>query len=118
VRGDASLSTMPGERTLDGYSSAERIAFRSQSFIARLAAVRDGVGIGVLGCFMGDQEKTLVRLPFAVSDPNVNVWLLIHVDLRHNARVRAFAEHTWSALVAQRAFFEGDRQPTRGTRRA
>jgi hypothetical protein len=78
--------------------------------------VRDGVGIGVLGCFMGDQEKTLVRLPFAVSDPNVNVWLLIHVDLRHNARVRAFAEHTYSALVAQRALFEGVRHRLRAAK--
>jgi DNA-binding transcriptional LysR family regulator len=117
VRGDASLPTMPGERTLDSHSSAERIAFRSQSFIARLAAVRDGVGVGVLGCFMGDQEKTLVRLPFPVSDPNVNVWLLIHVDLRQNARVRAFAEHTYAALVAQRSLFEGARPPTRRTER-
>jgi DNA-binding transcriptional LysR family regulator len=118
VRGDASLPTMPGERMLDSYSSAERAAFRSQSFIARLAAVRDGVGIGVLGHFMGDQDKTLVRLPFPVSDPNVNVWLLIHVDLRQNARVRAFAEHAYAALVAQRGLFEGTRQPTRRARRA
>ena len=107
VRGGGGLPSMPGERTLDGHSSAERVAFRSQSFIARLAAIRDGVGIGVLGCFMGDREKALVRLPFAVSDPNVNVWLLVHVDLRQNPRVRAFSEHTYAALVAQRPLFEG-----------
>jgi hypothetical protein len=46
-------------------------------------------------------------VPFAVSDPSVNVWLLVHVDLRQNARVRAFSEHTYSALVAQRPLFEG-----------
>jgi DNA-binding transcriptional LysR family regulator len=107
VLGDAGLPSMPGERTLDGHSSAERVAFRSQSFIARLAAIRDGVGIGVLGCFVGDREQSLVRLPFAVSDPNVNVWLLVHVDLRQNARVRAFSEHTYAALVARRPLFEG-----------
>jgi DNA-binding transcriptional LysR family regulator len=107
VRGDTELWTMPGERTLDSHSRAERVAFRSQSFIARLAAVRDGLGIGVLGCFMGDREKALVRLPFAVSDPNVNVWLLIHVDLRQNARVRAFTEHAYPALLEQRGLFEG-----------
>jgi DNA-binding transcriptional LysR family regulator len=117
VRGDAGLPSMPGERTLDGHSSAERVAFRSQSFIARLAAIRDGVGLGVLGCFMGDREPSLVRLPFAVSDPNVNVWLLVHVDLRQNARVRAFSEHTYAALVARRPLFEGH-APQPGGRRA
>jgi DNA-binding transcriptional LysR family regulator len=107
VRGEAGAPVMPGERTLDGHSSAERVAFRSQSIIARLAAIRDGVGIGMVGCFMGDREPSLVRLPFAVSDPNVNVWLLIHVDLRQNARVRAFSEHAYAALVVQRPLFEG-----------
>ena len=108
VRGDAGPPSMPGEQTLDGHSSADRVAFRSQSFIARLAAVRDGMGIGVLGCFMGDREHSLVRLPFAVSDPNLNVSLLVHVDLRQNARVRAFSEHIYAALVAHRPLFEGD----------
>jgi DNA-binding transcriptional LysR family regulator len=66
------------------------------------------VGIGVLGCFMADRERSLVRLPFAVSDRNLDVWLLVHVDTRQNARVRAFSEHTYAALVAQRPLFEGD----------
>jgi DNA-binding transcriptional LysR family regulator len=43
----------------------------------------------VSGRFMGDAEEQLERLPFAVSDTNVNIWLVIHVDLRQNARVRA-----------------------------
>jgi DNA-binding transcriptional LysR family regulator len=107
VRGDANRPVMPGERTLDSHSNADRIAFRSESMIARLAAVRDGVGVGVLPCLMADPERTLVRLPFAVSDPDVNVWLLIHVDLRQNARVRTFTEHAYSALLSQRLLFEG-----------
>ena len=62
----------------------------------------------------GCSVKGLVRLPFAVSDANVNVWLLVHVDLRQNARVRAFSEHTYAALVALRRLFEGHtRQPGR-----
>jgi hypothetical protein len=42
------------------------------------------------------------------SDPNLNVSLLVHVDLRQNARVPAFSEHTYAALVAHRPLFEGD----------
>jgi DNA-binding transcriptional LysR family regulator len=118
VRGDAGQPSLPGERTLDGHSRAERVAFRSQSMIARLAAIRDGLGIGVLGCFMGDREQSLVRLPFAVSDPNVNVWILVHVDLRQNARVRAFSEHTYAGLVAQRPLFEGHSRQAAERRRS
>lgn len=111
VRGDVSLPWLAGERTLDAYARPERTAFRSRSFVARRAAVRDGVGIGVLGRFMGDAEEQLERLPFAVSDTNVNIWLLIHVDLRQNARVRAFTEHAHAALLALRPFFEGQGAP-------
>ncbi len=116
VRGDANGPVMPGERTLDSHSSADRVAFRSESMIARLAAVRDGVGIGVLPCLMADPERTLVRLPFAVSDPDVNVWLLIHVDLRQNARVRIFTEHAHAALLARRDLFEGRARQARERR--
>jgi DNA-binding transcriptional LysR family regulator len=107
VRGDVTMQSFPGERTLDIHGDPERIAVRSNSFLARFAAVRDGMGIGMLAYFVGDREKDLQRLPFPVSDPEANLWLLIHVDLRQNARVRALTEHAYAALVAQRALFEG-----------
>jgi DNA-binding transcriptional LysR family regulator len=107
VRADVNMASAPGERTLDTYGSPERTAFRSESFLARTAAIRDGVGIGMLACFTGDRESELVRLPFEVSAPEANLWLVVHVDLRQNARVRAFSEHAYAALAAQRRLFEG-----------
>jgi DNA-binding transcriptional LysR family regulator len=107
VRADVHMPGAPGERTLDSYANPERIALRSESFLARFAAIRDGVGIGMLGCFTGDGERDLVRLPFPVSGAEANLWLVVHVDLRQNARVRAFSEHAYAALAAQRRLFEG-----------
>ena len=73
----------------------------------------------MLGCFTGDREKDLVRLPFEVSGGEANLWLVVHVDLRQNARVRAFSEHAHAALVAQRRLFEGlaPQPPARRARR-
>jgi DNA-binding transcriptional LysR family regulator len=81
------------------------VAFRSNSFLARLAAIRDGLGIGFLGCFMGVREKGVERLPFRFPDASVYLWMLVHVDIRRNARV-PFVEHTEAALVALRSSFE------------
>jgi len=106
VRGDETAASMPMERTMDRYADPGKTAFRSASFFARLAAIRDGMGVGFLGCFMGDREKTMRRLPFSFPELTAKVWMLVHVDMRRNARVRAFVAHAQAALVAQRALFE------------
>ncbi len=107
VRGEEGAGGMPMEREMSRWADPAKTAFRSRSLFARLGAIRAGVGIGFLGCFMGEREKDLVRLPFAFPDAASNLWLLVHVDLRRNARVRAFVEHTYAALVAERSTFEG-----------
>jgi len=51
-----------------------------------LAAVRAGLGVGLLG---EDGAAGLVRLPFPEPEGTVGVWLLTHPDLRRAGRVRA-----------------------------
>jgi DNA-binding transcriptional LysR family regulator len=59
VRGDEQVSAMPMERLIDRYGDPLRIAYRSNSFIARLGAIKEGVGVGMLGCHMCERENTL-----------------------------------------------------------
>lgn len=111
VRGDVSMAAMSIEQLMDRYADPAKVAIRSESFYARFAAIRDGVGVGFLGCFMGDRERSLRRLPIALPDMPASLTMLVHVDMKRNARVRAFVEHVHGALVAQRAMFEGVREP-------
>ena len=105
VRGDVQVSGFVIEKAFDRYAEPSRLAFRNNSFLARLAAIRDGMGIGWLGCYMGEREKSLERLPFRFADATRQLWLLVHHDLR-SARVRSFVQHVHAALVAQRPSFE------------
>ncbi|HKP64516.1 MAG TPA: LysR family transcriptional regulator [Polyangiales bacterium] len=107
VRGDVQVSGFAIEKVFDRYADPSRLAFRSNSFLARLAAIREGMGIGWLGCYMGEREKSLERLPLRFADAARQLWLLVHHDLRRNARVRSFVQHVHDALVAQRTSFEG-----------
>ena len=59
----------------------------------------------MLGCYMGDREGGLERLPFQFPELSAHLWLLLHVDLRQNARVRAFVQHTHASLLAQQPPF-------------
>lgn len=108
VRGVGVSTELPPERLLERYGDPSKVALRSRSFLARASAVRAGVGIGFVPSFLATDE-TLVRLSFASSelDPAlVGLFLVVHTDMRKNARVRAFVEHAFAALVAERSTFE------------
>jgi DNA-binding transcriptional LysR family regulator len=105
VRGDAQVAGLPLERLLDRYGDPGRIAVRSNSMLARLAAIRDGLGIGFLGCFLGEGVRSLERLDLRLPEASTDLWMLVHVDIRRNARVRAFVDHVFDALQTRRAAF-------------
>ncbi|MEM9277881.1 MAG: LysR family transcriptional regulator [Pseudomonadota bacterium] len=55
-------------------------------------AVRSGLGLAVLPCYLGDRDNDLKR----VDEPDQRIvwdlWLLAHPDVRRSARVKAFFE--------------------------
>jgi DNA-binding transcriptional LysR family regulator len=110
VRGDASVGKLPMELWLDRHAGATSVAYRSRSMLARVVAVREGIGIGLLPCFMADVERTLVRLGPPIPEIAPGLWLLVHADLRRNARVRAFVDFAHAALASEAPRFEGRRQ--------
>ena len=113
VRGDEDMSQTPPERFLERHVDPSKVAFRSNSFFARLAAIKHGMGVGLLGCYMGERENGLERLPFRFPQLSAYLWLLLHVDLRQNARVRAFVHHLEAALRAQEPPFEAPNERKR-----
>jgi DNA-binding transcriptional LysR family regulator len=66
------------------------VALRSNSRDAQLAAVREGVGLACLPCFLGDGVPGVVKV--ADDGPLREVWLGVHADLRHMPRIRAVIE--------------------------
>jgi DNA-binding transcriptional LysR family regulator len=71
------------------------------------AALREGLGLSILPCFMGDPDTGLVRYAEPDPDWNLGLWLLLHPDLRRTARVLAFRDHMADAITAQSDRFIG-----------
>jgi len=71
------------------------------------SAVREGVGISILPCFMGDNDPLLER--FSEPDPahNLGLWVLLHPDLKRTARVLAFRDYISQAINEKKDLFEG-----------
>lgn len=78
-----------------------------------LAALREGLGLAYLPCFMGDQDGLLER--YRDPDPahDLGLWLLYHPDLRRTKRVTAFRQHMIEKVSEQTGIFEGRRSSSR-----
>jgi len=81
--------------------------FYSDDTLLTLSAIKQGLGISYLPCFMGDSAPELER--FSDPDPahNLGLWILLHPDLKRTARVLAFRNHMIQSIRQQQGLFEG-----------
>ena len=80
---------MPELRYLEATVKKPNVVFRSSNVIAQFNAIVQGVGLGMVHCFMAQREG---RLRMVLADEvtvSRSYWLLVHEDLRHVARIDA-----------------------------
>ena len=58
--------------------------------LLQLEAAKQGMGITIFPCFLGDQIPELERIPKCKPFDHSCVWMLSHPDLRETARFRVF----------------------------
>lgn len=84
------------------------VVHRADDMAAQLEAVKAGMGIAILPCFMADTIPTLQRLELITSKSFCgDLWILRHEDLRATARVRAFVDFMIEAFEQHRDLLEG-----------
>lgn len=87
---------------------ADRFVYRTNSVVNQLVAARNGLGLAVLPCYLGDGETGLVRaVPEPIPALARELWIVTHADLKTTARVRAFFDIVGGGLVGERARLEG-----------
>ena len=89
---------------------AADVPFRMTSADAQLVAVRQGLGMTTLPCFVGDADPLLARVPGTALRMHGTLWLLTQGETRKTKRVRLFTEFmserlaTYVALLAGRTY--------------
>jgi DNA-binding transcriptional LysR family regulator len=76
----------------------DRIVARVDSLVEMIATVRYGMGMGMLLCFLADDEKDLVRLAEPLKELDTDVWILSHPALKGVARIKAFTDFLYDKL--------------------
>lgn len=108
IAGNEMIGHLASSRWLDERVAADDIALRTNSLVAAMGAARVGAGLAVLPHYMARCESELECLLAIGPEVATDLWLLVHPDLRHSARVRAFTTFAVEAMSACRAQLEGE----------
>ena len=83
------------------------IGARSESFPGLVLAVKSGAGLAPLPTVLADGESELVRVIDSVPELVTHYYLLMHPDMQHTPRVRAFYDFVESEIKLFRGALVG-----------
>jgi DNA-binding transcriptional LysR family regulator len=99
---DQNFADMPQQRWLLGIAGDRPVACELNHISEHLIAVRAGLGVAGLPCFIGDRDHDLVRIGADVRPFARDIWLLVHRDLRKNSAVRAVMDFVSDVISENR----------------
>ena len=67
--------------------------FRSTSIISQYSAIKSGIGIGILPCFLAEQDTSLVKLCADEIDVTRSFWLVTHPESKRLSHVASVWEY-------------------------
>lgn len=86
-----------------------KISMRVDDLYSMYAAVKAGIGIARMPCYLPDVvlDNSVRRLPIEIPQSHWGVWVLSHADLRNTAKVRCCREFLTERLLQRKLLFEG-----------
>jgi DNA-binding transcriptional LysR family regulator len=91
----------------EGEIPAADVPIKTTDGETQIAAVRHGLGMTVLPCFVGDADPLLTRASGTVLHKHGTLWLLTHGETRKTKRVRLFTEFVSRRLSAYAPLIAG-----------
>jgi DNA-binding transcriptional LysR family regulator len=77
-----------GGQWLAEHARSSRIVLAANSRLIQQAACKAGIGVAILPCLSADRDPDLIRLLPPERVRSVKLWLVVHRDIAHTARVR------------------------------
>jgi DNA-binding transcriptional LysR family regulator len=99
---DQNFAGMPQQSWLLGIAGDRPVACELNHISEHLIAVRAGVGVAGLPCFLGERDRDLVRIHEGVPSFARDIWVVVHRDLRKTPAVRAVMDFAAVAISENR----------------
>lgn len=74
----------------------------------QIELARNGMGLALLPCFLGDVEPDLVRVSGSEPILSNSLWVLLHKDLQKTAKVRVFVDFICKAIKKNKQLLIGN----------
>jgi len=107
---DEGMTNLPQARALRALEKNGAVVMRSNNLLAIYQAVRSGLGIGFISCLTADADDRLVRLLPGEMGHMLDVWLVMHADMRRTPALRAVADFLAALVERDRGKLEGGRE--------
>jgi DNA-binding transcriptional LysR family regulator len=101
IAGDKDDSVARGLAAFGYFVDPARLVLRTDDFMAQLSAVRAGVGIAFISDYLTQTDPQLVPLLPQLPIPDLPMWLVVHREIRSNARIKAVYDFLGSHLPKQ-----------------
>ncbi len=105
---DESLAAVPESRWMAARAGDALHVLRTNSVLVQLQAAQAGLGLALLPCYLAEGTGLVRALPLAAGVRR-ELWLVVHADLQHTARIRAVIEFLAARAKARAAWFAGRR---------
>jgi DNA-binding transcriptional LysR family regulator len=102
------LADIHAARWLRSVAPKAAIAGRGNSMLGVLAAVRSGAGLAPLPMLLGASEDGLEPVLTSIPEIDSKLYLVMHADLQHTPRVRAFCDFVVAEFTHFRPLLRGD----------
>jgi DNA-binding transcriptional LysR family regulator len=100
VAPDEALSHLAQAKWMRDTIPTDRIMVRIDSLLGMVAAVRDGMGLGLLLCILANDEPDIVPLAEPIDELETDLWILTHPSLKGVARVKVLSDFLYARLRA------------------
>src|SRR3712207_4501779 len=114
IGAEGPIAALPGWTWLREAAPEAEVAARSSSLTNLISAVKAGLGVTVLPCFLANSDADLVRCIGPIAGVQSDLWLVTREDARDVRRVRAFVAPRAEHVAALRPLLAGEAGPRRG----
>jgi DNA-binding transcriptional LysR family regulator len=97
----------PQARYLQSIGLPPEAALRTNSLIGQIQAAKSGLGIAAIGHYAAADDPQLVQVLAETPFPPIDLWLVVHSDMRSSPRVRAMSDYLAQLVRRDRRRLEG-----------
>lgn len=95
------------DQWMDNNDLKTACVYRVDTLVSILSAIRSGMGLAVLPCYLADGDPDIIQLTDPIPELEYGLWFLMHPDLRGVVRIHALMDFLTDAIRNQKQRLAG-----------